>query len=103
MLLLNLPYLPDSEFEVLGIVCGSIVKAENVRKSVFATMGNLVKGELHSHTALLKEARQTATNRMSAEAALLAADAVINVKYESVNLSDGTVEVLAYGTAVKYK
>ena len=103
MLLLNLPYLPDREFEVLGIVSGNIVKAESVRKSVFAAMSNLINGELPGHTAALKEARKTAENRMAAEAAMLSADAVINVKYEAAGVADGTVEVLAYGTAVKYK
>ena len=103
MLLLNLTYVPGKDFEVIGIVRGNIVRSESVRKSVFATMSNLIKGELHGHTEALREARQTATNRMVAEAALMGADAVINVKYDAAGIADGTVEVLAYGTAVKYR
>ena len=52
---------------------------------------------------MLSEARDTATSRMMQEAAALGADAVINVRFSSSSVIDGTCEIIAYGTAVKIK
>ena len=41
--------------------------------------------------------------RMVDEARELGADAVIGIKYGSSQLMSGAAEVIAYGTAVKYK
>jgi len=49
------------------------------------------------------EARQIATKRMVDEAKEMNADAVIGVKYGSSQVMSGAAEVIAYGTAVKYK
>ena len=49
------------------------------------------------------EARQIATKRMVDEAEALGADAVINVRYGSASVMQGAAEVIAYGTAVRYK
>ena len=47
--------------------------------------------------------RQIATKRMVDEAKEMDADAVIGVKYGSSQVMSGAAEVIAYGTAVKYK
>ena len=103
MIIVNLIYVPGKEFEALGIVKGNIVRAESIRKDVFSTMGRLAKGEIPGYTEMLAEARKVATKRMVAEAENLNADAVINVKYETAGVAEGTVEILAYGTAVRFK
>ena len=63
----------------------------------------MVGGELVSYTKMLNEAREIATNRMVSEAENLGADAVIMVRYESDAIIDGSAEIIAYGTAVKFK
>ena len=55
------------------------------------------------YTEMLNEARQIAVKRMVDEARELGADAVIGVKYGSSQVRSGAAEVIAYGTAVKYK
>ena len=59
--------------------------------------------EIESYTDLLVTARQIATKRMVDEAEALGADAIINIRYGSSSLMQSAAEVIAYGTAVKYK
>ena len=52
---------------------------------------------------MLNEARAIATKRMVDEAEALGADAVVNVRYGSSAVMQNAAEVIAYGTAVKFK
>ena len=63
----------------------------------------IVGGEITSYTEMLNEARQIAVKRMVDEAEAMEADAVINVRYGSSSVMQGAAEVIAYGTAVKYR
>ena len=63
----------------------------------------LVGGELVGYTEMLNEARQIATKRMVDEAEKMGADAVIGVKYGSSQIMQSAAEIVAYGTAVKFK
>ena len=103
MKLVNIDYIPGKELEVLGLVKGSVVQSKNFGKDFMAGMKTLVGGEIVGYTELLTEARQIATKRMVDEAEALGADAVINIRYGSSSLMQGAAEVIAYGTAVKYK
>ncbi|MGN0493827.1 MAG: YbjQ family protein, partial [Acutalibacteraceae bacterium] len=66
-------------------------------------MKTLVGGEIKSYTEMLVEARQIATKRMVDEAETLGADAIVNIRYGSSAVMQGAAEVIAYGTAVKFK
>lgn len=103
MLLLNIEYIPGKKIEALGIAKGSVVQSKNFGKDFMAGMKTLVGGEIESYTQMLTEARQIATKRMVDEAEALGADAVINVRYGSASVMQGAAEVIAYGTAVRYK
>lgn len=103
MLLVNIQYIPGQEFEVLGMVKGTVVQSKNFGKDFMAGMKTLVGGEITGYTEMLIEARQIATKRMVDEAKALGADAVIGVTYGSSAVMQGAAEVIAYGTAVKYK
>lgn len=103
MLLVNIQYIPGQEFEVLGMVKGTVVQSKNFGKDFMAGMKTLVGGEITGYTEMLIEARQIATKRMVDEANALGADAVIGVTYGSSAVMQGAAEVIAYGTAVKYK
>ena len=103
MLLLNIDSIPGKKIEALTIVKGSVVQSKNFGKDFMAGMKTLVGGEIESYTDMLNEARQIATKRMVDEAQALGADAVINVRYASASVMQGAAEVIAYGTAVKFK
>ena len=103
MLLVNINHIPGKEFEVLGLVKGTVVQSKHFGKDFMAGMKTLVGGEIVGYTEMLVEARQIATKRMVDEANAIGADAIIGVTYGSSAVMQGAAEVMAYGTAVKYK
>ena len=103
MKLLSINYIPGKEIDALGLVKGTVVQTKNVGRDFMAGMKTLVGGEIVGYTEMLNEARQIATKRMVDEAKELEADAVIDIKYGSSQVMSGAAEVIAYGTAVKYK
>ncbi|MBR4157454.1 MAG: YbjQ family protein [Oscillospiraceae bacterium] len=103
MLLLNIDHIPGREIEALGLVKGTVVQSKNFGKDFMAGMKTLVGGEIKSYTEMLTEARQIATKRMVDEAESLGADAVVNVRFGSSAIMQGAAEVVAYGTAVRYR
>ncbi|MFR7989319.1 MAG: YbjQ family protein [Anaerovoracaceae bacterium] len=103
MKLVNINYIPGQEIEVLGMVKGNVVQSKNLGKDIGAGFKTLVGGELKGYTEMLQEARQIATKRMVDEAESLGADAVICVRFASSAIVQGAAEVIAYGTAVKFK
>ena len=103
MMLLNIEYIPGKRIEALGLVKGTTVYSKSFGKDFMAGMKTLVGGEIVGYTEMLNEARQIATKRMVDEAKEMDADAVIGVKYGSSQVMAGAAEVIAYGTAVKYK
>ena len=52
---------------------------------------------------MMNEARALATKRMGQEAEQMGADAVVNIRYSSAAIMQNAAEVIAYGTAVKFK
>lgn len=103
MKLLSINHIPGAEYEALGIVKGAVVQTKNFGKDFMAGMKTLVGGEIKGYTEMLNEARAIATKRMVDEAEALGADAVIGVTYGSSAIMQGAAEVIAYGTAVKFK
>ena len=103
MVLVNIDYIPGKEFEVLGMAKGTVVQSKNFGKDFMAGMKTLVGGEITSYTEMLNEARQIAVKRMVDEAEGMGADAVINIRYGSSAVMQGAAEVIAYGTAVRFK
>ena len=103
MKLLSIDHLPGQEVEAIGMVKGAIVQTKHFGKDFMAGMKTLVGGEIVAYTEMLNEARQIAIKRMVDEAEALGADAVIGVRYGSAQMMQGAAEVIAYGTAVKFK
>ena len=102
MKLVSIETIPGQNFEVLGVVKGTIVQSKNFGKDFMAGMKTLVGGEIKGYTDMLIEARQIATKRMVDEAQSLGADAIVGVRYTSSSVMQGAAEVMAYGTAVKF-
>ena len=103
MILTNTENIPGKEYEVLGPVSGSIVQSKHIGKDLMAGFKTIVGGEIKGYTEMLMEARQEALSRMSTEAEKLGADAVVSIRYTTSSIMEGASEVLAYGTAVKFK
>ena len=103
MILLTIEYVTGREIEALGLVKGTVVQSKNFGKDFMAGMKTIVGGEIRGYTEMLIEARQIATKRMVDEAEALGADAVVGLRYGSASVMQGAAEVIAYGTAVKFK
>ena len=102
MKLVSIETIPGQNFEVIGVVKGTIVQSKNFGKDFMAGMKTLVGGEIKGYTDMLVEARQIATKRMVDEAEQLGADAIVGIRYASSSVMQGAAEVMDYGTAVKY-
>lgn len=103
MILVNTDYITGKELEMLGLVKGSTIQSKNIGRDITQSFKTIVGGELSSYTEMMNEARALATKRMVAEAETLGADAVVNIRYASAAVMQGAAEVMAYGTAVKFK
>lgn len=102
MLKLTINYVPGKEIQALEMVKGNVVQSKNIGKDIMAGFKTIAGGEIKSYTEMLAEARQIATVRMEKEAESLGADAVISMRFASSSVMDGTAEIIAYGTAVKF-
>lgn len=103
MILVNTDYITGKELEMLGMVKGSTIQSKNVGRDITQSFKTLVGGELKAYTEMMDEARAIATKRMVEEAEKLGADAIVNIRFASAAVMQGAAEVMAYGTAVKYK
>lgn len=103
MILVNTDYITGKELEMLGLVEGSTIQSKHIGSDISQSFKTLVGGELKAYTAMMNEARELATKRMVAKAEALGADAIVNVRFVSAAVTQGAAEVIAYGTAVKFK
>ena len=103
MILVNTDYITGKELEMLGLVKGSTIQSKHLGKDIAQAFKMMVGGELKAYNEMMNEARAIATKRMVAEAEELGADAVVNIRYASASVMQSAAEVMAYGTAVKFK
>ena len=91
-----------------ALVVGSVVVSEDYFKRVVSMLQKLVGGRLKSYESLLDRARREAVLRMKLQARERGAKMIINVKFQTFSIpgnrpnSFGAVELLAYGTALKF-
>lgn len=88
-----------------GIVSGETIIGANVFKDFFAGIRDIVGGRAGSYESVLREAKDTALQEMSDNAASMGANAVIAVDldYETVGGNGSMLMVTAAGTAVRYE
>lgn len=97
--------LPDGHFQQ-QLVLGSVVVSVDYFKRFLATLRNLFGGRMISYETLIDRARREAVLRMKSMAQEKGAEMIFNVKLETSSISKGrngaigSVEVLAYGTAL---
>ena len=101
MLIITSSKLPNKEYEVLGLVKGSVVQSKHVGRDFMAGLKQIIGGEIKGYTEMLSEAREIATSRMVDEAKALGANAIFCARYSTSSIMQNAAEVLAYGTAVK--
>lgn len=103
MILVNTDYVSGKNLETLGLVKGSTIQSKNIGKDILQGLKTIIGGELKGYTEMMNEARALATKRMVQEAEKLGADGIVSVRYSSAAVMQNAAEVIAYGTAVKFK
>lgn len=86
--------------EVKGQVLGVVVRSRGIGGNVMAGLRSIVGGEITEYTAMLKEARRHAIDRMVSNAKLMGANAIVMMRFDSSEIGQTMSEVVAYGTAV---
>ena len=85
----------------IGIVRGLVVRSPGIGQGFLGGLQRMVGGNIESYAAVCEAAREEAYERMVQHAKEKGADAVIGMRYDATEFSEGVTEVLAYGTAVK--
>lgn len=86
--------------ETRGLVRGSAVRGRPLPRHIMATLRGLVGGEIPEYTKTLAETREQALDRLQEQARELGADAVVGIRFVTVEMMGPAAELLAYGTAV---
>jgi uncharacterized protein YbjQ (UPF0145 family) len=103
MILTTTEMICGKELEMLGLVKGSTIQTVNAVRDIGAGLKTLVGGELTKYNEMMNDARALATKRMVGEAEAMGADAIVAVRYSSASVMQSAAEVMAYGTAVRFK
>ena len=103
MILVTTETISGKELEMLGLVKGSTIQTVNAFKDIGAGLKTLIGGELTKYNEMMDKARKIATDRMTAEAEQLGADAIVCFRYSTSSIMQSAAEIMAYGTAVKFK
>ncbi len=84
----------------LGVVRGITVRSRSAVGQFAAGVQQIFGGNITIYTELCEHARGEAFELMMQHAAQVGANALIGVRYDANDVTDGVTEVLAYGTAV---
>lgn len=112
--LINVPVVTLKTYQPLEnnvdsqLVTGNVVVSIDFFKKFLSGLKNIFGGRLTSYESLLDRARREAILRMKEQAIDLGAEVIINTRVETSSISKGSanndsigsVEVLAYGTAL---
>ena len=86
--------------KINGIARGNTVRARNIGRDIWASLKNVVGGEISEYTRLQAQSREQAIQRMITDANSLGANAIVNVRITTSMIMQGCSEIMAYGTAV---
>ena len=103
MIITTTENISGKDYEILGMVQGNTIQTVNAFRDIGAGLKTLIGGELKKYNDMMDIARKIATDRMQEEAERLGADAIVGVRYATSGIMQSAAEVMAYGTAVKYR
>ena len=102
MIITTCDVVPGQQVQILGLVRGNVVTSKHMGRDIMAGFKSMAGGEIKSYTDMMNEGREIAEQRMIAAAQRMGADAIICARYAGSSVMEGTQEMLAYGTAVKF-
>ena len=84
----------------LGVVRGITVRSRSALGNWAGGLQSFFGGRLSVFVKLAEQARQEAYDQMVKHASQAGADAILGMRYDANEITDGITEVLAYGSAV---
>jgi len=84
----------------LGLVRGIVVRSRSIVGNFGASIQTIFGGNISLYTNLCERARSDAFALMLEHAAAMGANAVMGMRYDANEVTNGVTEVLAYGTAI---
>lgn len=87
--------------QTFGQVFGITVRSRGLGGNLMASLRSIVGGEISEYTTMLEEARKHAIDRLSTNAAMMGANAVVMMRFDSAEIAQTMSEIVAYGTAVR--
>ena len=97
-------FIPGYEIEeVKGLVWASSVKAKSIFKDIIAMFRVMWGGDVNEYWELINESRHEILEKINVNAKEMDANAVIKIRLTTAQIVPGTVEIMAYGTAVTIK
>ena len=84
----------------LGLVRGIVVRSPTIGQGFMGAIKSIGGGNIEEWADVCESARHDAYQRMLKHAVELGAHAIIAVRYDATEFSQGATEVLVYGTAV---
>lgn len=104
MLITTTEAVPGREVaQILGMVKGNTIQTRHIGSDIVAGLKSIIGGEIKGYVKAFTAAREEATKRMVEEAEAMGADAIVCARYSTSQIMSGGAEILAYGTAVKFK
>ena len=85
--------------ELKGQCFGVVVRSRGLGGNLMAGLRSIVGGEIHEYTQLLEQARRHAIDRLVENAALMGANAILMMRFDSAEIGETMSEIVAYGTA----
>ncbi|HEY3697063.1 heavy metal-binding domain-containing protein [Phenylobacterium sp.] len=86
--------------EVKGQCFGVVVRSRGLGGNIAASLRSIIGGEIKEYTQMLEQARRHALDRMVENAAVMGANAVVMMRFDSSEIAEYMSEIVAYGTAV---
>ena len=87
--------------KTLGQVFGVVVRSRGLGGNLMAGLRSIVGGEITEYSRLVEDTRRHAIDRLVTNAALMGANAVVMMRFDSGEIGQTMSEVVAYGTAVR--
>lgn len=87
--------------QYLGIVRGLVVRSPSIGQGFIGSLKSIGGGNISEFAQVCEQARHDAYEQMLAHATELGAQAIVGMRYDATEFSQGVTEVLAYGTAVR--
>ena len=86
--------------QTLGQCFGVVVRSRGLGGNIMAGLRSIAGGEITEYTQMLEEARRHAVDRLVQNAALMGANGIVMMRFDSSEIGQTMSEIVAYGTAV---